>query len=207
MKKEHPEHGKSFNHLIDEILKRGVLYPQGFDLKNGISELRKEGDDTLEEMTKAIAIILIENGVVNYTGHHQLKYHITSKGKAILESGGWIKYLEREVIREKKEFEKLDWDFKYSKWAYEYKWWPIGISIFAVVLSVIAIFYNPKQEKTAHHRRCLSKSVSCQLDTHKIEHPNLVPYDKDILSSDTSQKEISKQLNEQNHDTNSTITE
>lgn len=126
--------------------------------------------DVSDKMVTAIASNLIAHGVIIPTGHWQLDYHLTRKGRLIVEKGGWASYLDKEEKRLEKEAEKLDWDLKNSKWYHWSRWWPLGLSIVSLLLSGGKIYYDLQQDK--HEEQSPTQSIQSQTGTHKTISPS-----------------------------------
>ena len=135
--------GKSYDNLIEEILKSGRPYSQGFDLKHTLRcyqftierDLNEDEQMELDEMTSSMENTLTIQNIIVPTGHHQWKYFLTQKGRAILETGGWIAYQEQEVKRQEKEIKKLDFDLTISEFQARFKLLPFILSFIAITIS------------------------------------------------------------------------
>ena len=83
---------------------------------------------------------------------------ISDKGKEVFESGGWLKYLERQRIREEKEEERNHWNSQLTKWNVKTRWWPLGISVASLIVSVVAFTITTSQDKVDKKEKGIEKS-------------------------------------------------
>lgn len=93
-----------------------------------------------------ITIAEIE-GLIIFSGNTNFSAKLTPKGKSIMESGGWLKYLELEKEKTKLYSEKEKYDLLTKKWSYKYRRVPYLISICALCISGLTFYTNWKKQQ------------------------------------------------------------
>jgi hypothetical protein len=136
------------------------------------NELREDDfyDDKIDNETinqnfrnyQASVQLAIDEMLITRSFTFKRNLYLTPLGKKIIRKGGWLKHLEFEDNKTKRETEKDEYDFKTKKWIYKTRFLPYFISGLALIISVLSYF---KKDKEATK----SVKLKTEIETKKIQ--------------------------------------
>lgn len=97
---------------------------------------------------KRVQGIIVDEGFAKNINPAFGIFEITAKGREIVRSGGYLKYVERKEEKEKEgrklkelQLQQTETGVKLNKFYYKYRWIPFALSLLALLISIlVAIF-------------------------------------------------------------------
>ncbi|WP_299249788.1 hypothetical protein [uncultured Lacinutrix sp.] len=125
---------KDLNDKIDELLSK-VSEDVSYTMEGQHNFVNQE--DYVDY--RRVLVTLLKENLISKPLNNDHTFHVTSYGNKVIKDGGWKKFTENNINREKQKELKENLDLRISQFQVKTKWLPYWVSGISLIISLYAL--------------------------------------------------------------------
>ena len=125
---------------IEDLLNK-IAITENYEMQNQKTEAE------IIEYRKLILYMMNDLKLINQPISNRKIFALTKFGNEVMETGGWLKYVELEKIAKDRKEKKEYFELRMTKWKYHTFWWFFGLACFGGLYSAYDIIDKLRTNK------------------------------------------------------------